>query len=234
MPVSCPNHAGSRRILSQRGVSRWLGVALTCASFSSVAGAEPAEPGTVAVEASSDSNASQASEGVEARKFVQNKQTALHHAVKGAKDPKTDPTVLAIFEQMLDYAAITRQSLGSEWQSLNEKQQQDFADLLQQLVQKSYRKNLRDPAEYTVQYIGEADAAQGTLVKTRAQKKGNKRDKPLAIDYVVGSTANELKIRDIITDGVSLVSNYRSQFKRIIKKKGVEGLLEQMRKQLDK
>jgi phospholipid transport system substrate-binding protein len=85
-----------------------------------------------------------------------------------------------------------------------------------------------------VQYVGVDGAEDGTVVKTLAQNKVNKREKPLGINYVVSSTAAGFKVRDVVTDEVSLVGNYRTQFKRIIKKKGFSGLVEQMRKQLDK
>lgn len=182
----------------------------------------------------SPSAASLSEGGREASDFVRKKHDELQAAVKAAKDPKTDPKLLSVFDSMLDYEALSKDSLGDEWSSLNDAQRAEFSSVLKQLVQKSYRKNLRDPSDYTVQYLGTEANPNGTLVKTTAQSKTNKREKPLAINYVVGETSQGLKVRDVITDEVSLVANYRSQFKRMLKKKGFEGLLEQMQKQLDK
>lgn len=172
--------------------------------------------------------------GQAASDFVRQKHEQLQAAVKSAQDPKTDPKLLAIFDSMLDYDALSRESLGDEWNALEEAQRAEFSGVLKQLVQKSYRKNLRDPSDYAVQYLGTEAQPNATLVKTTAQSKANKREKPLGINYVVGTTTTGLKVRDVITDEVSLVGNYRSQFKRMLKKKGFVGLLEQMRKQLDK
>lgn len=173
-------------------------------------------------------------DGKAATEFVRKKHDELQAAVKVAKDPKTDPKLLGIFETMLDYDSLSRDSLGDDWTSLTPPQQKEFSEILKQLVQNSYRKNLRDPSSYAVQYTGTDAGNRGTLVKTLAQSKANKREKALAIDYVVTETAGGLKVRDVITDGVSLVANYRNQFKRMLKKRGFDGLLEQMRKQLDK
>ncbi len=41
-------------------------------------------------------------------------------------------------------------------------------------------------------------------------------------------------VYDIIIEGISLVKNYRSQFKRILKKKSPEGMLEVLRKKVSK
>lgn len=173
-------------------------------------------------------------EGKSATEFVRKKHDELQAAVKVAKDPKTDPKLLGIFETMLDYESLSRDSLGDDWSSLTPPQQAEFSGILKQLVQNSYRKNLRDPSNYAVSYTDTEPSERGTLVKTLVQSKANKREKPLAIEYVVVETSGALKVRDVITDGVSLVANYRNQFKRMLKKRGFEGLLEQMRKQLDK
>lgn len=175
-----------------------------------------------------------AENGPSAKEFVRKKHDELQTAVKTAKDPKTDPKLLAIFDTMLDYDAISKDSLAGEWEGLDDGQRAEFSALLKQLVQKSYRKNLRDPADFSVEYTGAEESSQGVLVRTLAQNKANKREKALGIDYLVSMTKDGLKIRDVITDQVSLVGNYRSQFKRMLKKRGFDGLIEQMRKQLDK
>lgn len=171
--------------------------------------------------------------GQAASDFVRKKHDELVAAVKAAKDPKTDTKVLAIFDTMFDYDALARDSLDSEWGNLNDEQKAEFSRMLKQLVEKSYRKNLRDPSSYAVQYLGTESVANGTLVKTTAQSKNNKREKPLSINYVVSTTSQGHRVRDVITDEVSLVANYRSQFKKVLKKKGFDGLLEQLRKKLD-
>lgn len=210
-----------------RNVTRWP---LIIAAASLVAGLCP----VAAVAQSAPPAAMLSAGGQEASDFVRKKHEDLQAAVKAAKDPKTDPKLLAIFDSMLDYEALSHDSLGDEWAGLSEAQRAEFSGILKQLVQKSYRKNLRDPSDYAVQYLGAEPGPSGTLVKTTAQSKSNKREKALGIDYVVSSTAQGLKVRDVITDEVSLVANYRSQFKRMLKKRGFDGLLEQMRKQLDK
>jgi phospholipid transport system substrate-binding protein len=169
-----------------------------------------------------------------AAEFVRGKHQELQGALKASKEPKSDPKLLAIFDAMLDYDALTRDSLGSDWEALTPDQRTEFGGILKQLIQKSYRKNLSDTSGYEVQYTGVDEGADGAVVKTLAQNKANKREKPLGINYVVSTTAAGLKVRDVVTDEVSLVANYRSQFKRVIKKKGFPGLVEQMRKQLDK
>ena len=57
---------------------------------------------------------------------------------------------------------------------------------------------------------------------------------PVTIDFNVHKVGSQLKIRDIVTEGSSLTSNYRSQFRRIIKKKGFDELIKRMKTKLEK
>ena len=98
----------------------------------------------------------------------------------------------------------------------------------------SYRKNLRDPSGYSVQYTGEQPLDQAVLVTTVTVNKKNQREKPLDVDYRVAQPGKVYLVQDIVTSGVSLVQNYRSQFGRIIKRDGFAALLELMTKRLEK
>lgn len=202
------------------------------ATFVLSGAAANALPETARTEFAAAAGGEASSTSSKAAEFVRGKHGELQSALKASKDPKTDPKLLAIFDAMLDYDALTRDSLGDEWEGLTAEQQTEFGSILKQLIQKSYRKNLTDTSGYDVQYTGADEGPKGTIVKTVAQNKANKREKPLGINYVVSTTTAGFKVRDVVTDDVSLVGNYRSQFKRIIKKKGFTGLVEQMRKQL--
>lgn len=169
-----------------------------------------------------------------ARRFVKSKQDALQLGMRNAKDPKSDPALLAIFDGMLDYPHFVRHSLGTHWDSLSEAQRDHFGKVLRGLIRGSYRRNLRDISGYDVEYTGESEGEDGVIVGTRAADPRKKRPDPLRIDYVVAKTESGFKVRDIVTGGVSLVTNYRRQFGRIIRKKGFDELMRMMEKQLTK
>ena len=104
--------------------------------------------------------------------------------------------------------------------------------ILKQLVQRAYRKSLDKTADYVVRYGGASKADAAFLVSTVAQSRKNHREEPIAIDYLVHRVDGRWLVRDIVTEGSSLVSNYRRQFTRVIKKDGFGELLRRMRKKL--
>lgn len=166
------------------------------------------------------------------QKFIENMHRELQAAIKASADPKTDPKLLAIFDRTLDYDYLTRETLGKHAEALSPEQRKEFDRVLKELVRTSYRKNLRDPSGYAVDYTGQSPVDGAMLVTTVTSNKHNKREKPLDVDYLVAKPSTTYLVQDVVTSGVSLVRNYRRQFGRIIKRKGFEALMDMMNKRL--
>ncbi len=170
----------------------------------------------------------------EAETFVKAKQAELIGLLKRPKSAATDEKVEAICDQILDYDSIAKESLADQWQARSEAERKQFQSLLKELVQRAYRKNLSKTVNYDLSYMGEVKTKDGTLVKTVAKDRKKTREEPVTIDFNVHKAGSQLKIRDIVTEGSSLVGNYRSQFRRIIKTKGWDELLKRMKARLEK
>jgi phospholipid transport system substrate-binding protein len=164
-----------------------------------------------------------------AEDYLKAKQQELTSVVQQPKSAESDAELQRKFDALLDYATLARDSLGEEWGKLDAAQQSEFQSLLRTLVQRAYTKNIRETLDYDVSFGGEMDAKAGKLVKSVATHKTDKRKEPIQIDYLVHQVDGQWRVMDIITEGSSLVANYRGQFKKIIAEKGVSGLLERMR-----
>ena len=164
---------------------------------------------------------------------VKAKQTTLFDLI--GKPSPDDKKISAIFDEMLDYAALAEGSLGSEWAARSDAEKAQFSDLLKQLVRKAYERNLKKILNFEVEYLGE-DATDGAvLVKTKAKSKAaDAREEPVEIGFKMAQKGGSWKAVDIVTEGVSLVSSYRSQFTKIIKKDGFPVLIQKMKDKLAK
>jgi phospholipid transport system substrate-binding protein len=63
------------------------------------------------------------------------------------------------------------------------------------------------------------------VVKTLIIQPGGQ---PIPIDYSVEKSADTWKVFDVLIDGVSLVTNYRSSFNAEIQKNGIDGLIKSL------
>ena len=164
---------------------------------------------------------------------VKAKQTALFDLLK-TSSPDNEKKVAAIFDEMLDYASLAQGSLGSEWAARSDAEKAEFSELLKQLVRKSYERNLKKTLGFNIEYLGEDKAGETVVVKTKAVSKTDTRAEPIEISYKLASKDGVWRVQDILTENVSLVSSYRSQFTKVVKKDGFPALIKKMKDKLAK
>lgn len=163
--------------------------------------------------------------------IVRAKQTTLFELLQ---KPGNDAKVAATLDEILDHQAIAQASLGSEWANRSDAEKAEFGGLLKQLVRRSYERNIKKTINYDIQYIGETEKNAQIVVATKAVSKTDKRADPIEIEYKLASKEGKWRVVDITTDGVSLVSSYRSQFTKIIKKDGFPALITKMKDKIAK
>ncbi|HEY3498404.1 MAG TPA: ABC transporter substrate-binding protein [Polyangiaceae bacterium] len=132
----------------------------------------------------------------------------------------------------LDIDELGKRALGENAKKFSAEELAEFTRLLREIVEGNYLRALRSQLEFEVNYLKETNEGKtlrvATTVKTKAGKDGPART--IDIDYVLHKDGGSLRVFDLVTDGIGLVENYKSQFNRIIAKEGAAGLLTRMRK----
>jgi phospholipid transport system substrate-binding protein len=167
-----------------------------------------------------------------AQSFMKERQTELVSLVHKGQSPENQKKIESTFDSILDYDAFAQGSLEAQWSTISDADRKQFEDTLKKLIQRAYRKNLDRTASYDVSFDGESKQGDNTLVRTTAKSRTNAREEPISIDYLVHKPGPAWRISDIITEGSSLVKNYRQQFTRIIKKDGFPELMRRMKAKL--
>ncbi len=169
----------------------------------------------------------------EATDLVKAKQATLFELLRqdGSAGNKK---VGAVFDEMLDYQTLAQASLGGEWAARSDAEKAEFSELLKQLVRKAYERNLRKTLDFNIEYLDEKVKGDVVTVKTKAVSKTNARDEPIEVAYKLAKKDGAWRVQDIITEDVSLVSSYRSQFTKIVKKDGFPTLIKKMKDKLAK
>jgi phospholipid transport system substrate-binding protein len=170
--------------------------------------------------------------GPSAQDFIKGKHDELTRILTKDKPSEREAAVARVFDSMLDYQTLAQESLKDHWSTLNDEQRRQFSDILKQLVQRAYRRNIDKTLGYEVTYQGQVDMEAGTLVETRATSRSNNREDPVNVNYLARSAAGQWRVVDIVTEGASLVKGYRSQFNRIIRKEGFAALVDRMKAKL--
>jgi phospholipid transport system substrate-binding protein len=131
----------------------------------------------------------------------------------------------------LDIDELGKRAMVDQWSKLSAAQQQEFLATLRALIEDNYVRGLRSNLEYSVDYTGEANDAEGNLVVTTSvNTKRHNHPYKIEVDYVLKKDGDKWKAWDVKTDGVGLVDNYRTQFNKIIDHDGFSGLITKMKK----
>ncbi len=95
---------------------------------------------------------------------------------------------------------------------------------------KTYARTIEGYAGQQVQYLGERRAEDFAEVRTKIVS-----DKVETSRWTTGCCAwrGDWWVYDVVVDGVSLVSNYRGQFARILRASSYADLVEQLRKKVE-
>lgn len=137
-----------------------------------------------------------------------------------------------IVRDQFDFNVMSQWILGIHWRKAAAEEREKFKELFTQLLEATYKGRIDEyAAEYTderVEYTGErivdGRALVDTFVVTSAQK--------IPISYKLIQQGGDWKIYDVVIEGVSLVSNYRSTYDEIVRKEGLKGLFARMEEKI--
>lgn len=149
--------------------------------------------------------------------------------IKSDKDIQSgnQQKIFALAEEKIlpnfDFDKVSRMVLGKNWTNATPEQKTAFQAEFKTLLLRTYANALSKYKNQTIEYKpfrmgSEADTA---TVKTAIQQSGGD---PIAVDYTLSKKGDDWKVFDIVIEGVSLVTNYRSQFAQEIRQNGLDSL----------
>jgi len=134
-----------------------------------------------------------------------------------------------IINPIFDYEEMARRSLGPYWRRLTPAEQEEFAKLFREFLEKTYadKVDLYDGEKILFKReTTELDYAQ--VDSSVINDKGEAR----SVVYRLKRTDGQWKVYDAVIENVRIVNNYRSQFERVIAKSSYEDLKKMLREKV--
>jgi phospholipid transport system substrate-binding protein len=130
-----------------------------------------------------------------------------------------------IIKHRVDYEEMARRALGASWLTLSQRERDEFVGLFVQLLRDTFAGRISERSDEQVVLLGEL--REEAFAEVKAQMIGRKIDTP--VDFHLIRRAHEWRVYDVVIDGASIVSNYRSQFTSIIRDFSYVGLVKKMK-----
>lgn len=125
--------------------------------------------------------------------------------------------------EFVDYEEFAQATLKGSWDKLTEAQRKEFTVEYKSLIQSTYARYFKPKKDIGIAYRGDTE-----YVESKAQVRSTIRvgDASYDVDYRFTRRADgSWWVYDIVIDDVSLVANYRGQFRKILGKDGYPALI---------
>lgn len=132
---------------------------------------------------------------------------------------------------LFDFVELSKRTLGANWNNLNPEQRKEFVALYRSILEDTYVDRITAYTDEKVNFTKEVPLSEST-VEVQSVIVTKKSDVP--IYYRVIKRDDGWKVYDVVIEGVSLINNYRSQFREILAKESPQGLLDTLRKKVGK
>jgi len=146
---------------------------------------------------------------------------------KEGKVKERRAAVRKIANDIFDFGETARRSLGRHWLARTPTEQAEFVELFSDLLERSYLSKIELYGGEKIQYISDTtdDAGQAKVLTKIVTRQGTE----IPIEYRMHKKGERWLVYDVIIESVSLVSNYRTQFNKIIQTSSYQELVKKMK-----
>jgi ABC-type transporter MlaC component len=158
-----------------------------------------------------------------AQSFVEKEHGRLRKLIDGDAPV---PEINSALSAMIDWEEFAKLTLGNpcpkdvvvkcvnHWDELTPAQRTEVQGLLQKLVEKRWRKRLKETKNFKVSYQWSKEQSDASLAKVRTEAKDENKPKerPVTIDYLVRDKTGSYKVVDILLEHSSQAKGYYTQF----------------------
>jgi len=139
--------------------------------------------------------------------------------------------IRATVEQVFDFEEVSKRSLGRYWRDRTGAEKDEFVRLFTALLEDSYLDRLYEHRDAKVLYTDEIARDGKVEVRTIViTAKGTE----VPINYRLMKKGRTWKAYDMVIEGVSLMSTYRTQFNQKIQSSSYEALVDELREKVQK
>lgn len=141
-----------------------------------------------------------------------------------------------IAERRFDFEELSKRALAGQWRKLSGTERKEFVSLFSKLIEdvfskkiRRYEKEIKEQARDKVFYLEERIDRPYARVRTTIMTTTGAQ---VAVDYRLIEKEGEWRVYDVVVEGVSLVNNYRTQFREIIGRGSYEDLVKRLKEKV--
>jgi phospholipid transport system substrate-binding protein len=156
----------------------------------------------------------------------------LFISVAGNKTLSTEEKksrITIIVKDKVDLPVVSQRVISRYWKKASKEEKKEFIALFTQVIVNTYASLLNEYDNQEVEYLKE-EIKKGKYAKVNTNIVLT--DKKIPVNYKLLLRKNQWRIYDFSAEGVSLISTYTNDYKSTLKRGGLAGLNEILRKKV--
>lgn len=142
---------------------------------------------------------------------------------------KRKESVFKLVKERINFKEMARRILATNWKIADDEQKNQFMSLFEQILLNTYWQRIKQYTGERVEYVAVSSDNDGYATVDTVIVKSNS-DISIPISYRMKRFVNIWYAYDFTVENLSLVQSYRNEYRAIAKNNGVDGLLEQMKR----
>lgn len=142
---------------------------------------------------------------------------------------KREQAIMDTVDGAFNWEEFSKRTLAKNWGKRTDSEKQEFVALFKELIKRTYMEKSGQYSGGKVEFLDEKIDGEYGSVKTQLVSPSGTQT---PVEYRVMKKDGTWWVYDIYIEGVSLVSNYRSQFNDILVKSSFEDLLKRLKEKV--
>lgn len=138
--------------------------------------------------------------------------------------------IAALIYEGFDFRSMSQSVLATQWRRASEEERIKFTEFFSQYIEATYRSKIEAYTDQEIVYKDEVIKGNLGVVETLIIAGGTE----IPVNYKLRKNENSWYAYDVVIEGVSLVANYRSTFAAIVKNEGMDGLMSDIQRRIER
>lgn len=138
--------------------------------------------------------------------------------------------IAAIIDEGFDFRSMSQSVLATHWKKATPEERKRFTEFFSQYIEEIYRSRIEAYTDEKILYKKETIRGKRAVVETVIVTSSIE----IPVNYKLKNNDGVWYAYDVVIEGISLISNYRTTFAAIVKNEGMEGLMNDIQRRIDK
>jgi phospholipid transport system substrate-binding protein len=135
-----------------------------------------------------------------------------------------------VIDDGFDFRSMSQSVLATNWKKASAEERSRFTEFFSQYIEATYRSRIEAYTDEEIIYKDEVIRGKKAIVETVIKTSSTE----IPVNYKLKNNDGEWFAYDVIVEGISLINNYRNTFAVIVKNEGMDGLLSDIQRRIDR